>query len=353
MRIFSTLFLGLSLLALPAAAEGVRIKDVVTVEGVRDNQLVGYGLVVGLNGSGDSLTNSGFTEQSLIGMLERLGVNARGQSLKTKNVAAVMVTATLPPFARPGSRTDVSIATLGDAKNITGGQLLVTPLLGADGQVYAVAQGSIATFLPEGRNGGGNTYKGVPTSGRISGGGLVEKSVDFQLASLSVIRLALRNPDFTTANRIAAAINGKLGAGNASATDPGTVTLPVPAAWRGDIVGLMSQVESLTVEVDQTARVVIDEASGIIIMGRNVRITPVAIAQGNLSIRVGDDPAPPPPANNRGAPPGDHMTVLPSSITLQALVGNLNALGLSPREMIQILQALKAEGALQAEIEAM
>lgn len=351
--------------AAPAAASS-RIKDIVDVEGVRDNLLIGYGLVVGLNGTGDSLNNSPFTQQSLVGMLERLGVNTRGQNMRTKNVAAVMVTATLPPFSAQGTRIDVNVSALGDAKSLLGGQLLVTPLLGADGEVYAVAQGSTAVAGFSARGQGQQVTKGVPTSGRIANGAIVEREIEFSLAELPVLRLSLKNPDFTTAQRVATAVNAALGSGTAEAADPSAVLVTVPATRRGDIVGLMTQIEQLRVVADQPARVVIDEASGVIVMGENVRISTVAIAQGNLTIRINETPqvSQPGPFSQGGQTAvvprtdiqvdeqGDRrLAVLPSGVSLQELVESLNALGIGPRDMITILQSIKAAGALQAEIE--
>lgn len=349
----------------PAAASS-RIKDIVDVEGVRDNMLVGYGLVVGLDGTGDSLTNSPFTQQSLVGMLERLGVNTRGQTMRTKNVAAVMVTATLPPFSAQGTRIDVSVSALGDAKSLLGGQLLVTPLLGADGEIYSVAQGPVAVAGFSARGQGQELTKGVPTSGRIANGAIVEREIDFALAELPVLRLSLRNPDFTTAQRVVAVVNGALGPGAAQAPDPSAVLVTVPPARRGDIVGLMTQIEQLRVVPDQPARVIVDEASGVIVMGENVRISTVAIAQGNLTIRITETPqvSQPTPFSEGGqtavVPRTDiqvdeqsenRLAVLPSGVSLQELVESLNALGIGPRDMITILQSIKAAGALQAEIE--
>ncbi len=347
-----------------------RLKDVVNFEGVRDNMLVGYGLVVGLNGTGDTLTNSPFTERSLIGMLERLGVQEAGDfsSMKTKNIAAVMVTATLPAFAAQGSRVDVTVSTMGDAKSLLGGTLLVTPLLGADGEVYAVGQGSISTgFSAQGQSGSSVT-KGVPTSGRIADGAIVEREINFRLADLASLRLSLRNPDFTTARRVAEAINKDLKMQAAEAVDLATVRMLVPDDRRNDIVGLMTEVEQLTVVPDQVARVVIDEQSGIIVMGENVRINTVAIAQGNLTIKISETPqvSQPGPLSQGGktvvVPRTDisidegkdkKLATLQSGVSLQELVQSLNALGIGPRDMISILQSIKTAGALQADLEIM
>lgn len=359
-------FLALSffaLAALPASAQ-VRIKDIADMEGIRGNQLVGYGLVVGLNGTGDKLDSSVFTRQSLIGMLERLGVNTRDQEakLKTKNVAAVMVTAELPAFGRTGSRIDIAVSALGDATNLTGGMLLVTPLLAADGEVYAVAQGAIATGAIAAGGAAASVTRGVPTAGRIANGATVEREVPFKLATRETPRLGLRNPDLTTARRMADAINRAIGAGTAKATDPRTVALNLSGR---DVVDTLARIEVLRVEPDSPAVVVIDEASGTIVMGANVRVSTVAIAQGNLTIRVteGADVSQPGPLAGGATvvvprtqvqidDQGERrLGILSSNVTLRDLVAGLNALGVGPRDMISILQSIKAAGALQAELQ--
>ena len=351
-----------------ADAKTTRIKDIVEIEGVRDNPLVGYGLVVGLNGTGDSLNNSPFTEQSLTAMLERMGVNVRGQNLNTGNVAAVMVTATLPPFSNQGSRIDVNVSTLGDAESLQGGILLVTPLLGADGEVYAVAQGSmvISGFTVEGQ--AATFVRNIPTSGRIPAGAIVEREIDFELDDFQEIRLSLRNPDFTTARRIARAIDGFMSANIAEAQNSGSVLLKKPAGFKGTIVDLITDIEQLPIQPDQVARVVIDERSGVIVMGADVRISTVAIAQGNLTIRITETPQV--SQANPFAPQGQTVVVprtdievnsgedtklgmLETGVTLQDLVTGMNRMGVSPRDTITILQAIKAAGALQAEISTM
>jgi len=351
-------------LAPSAASAQVRIKDIVDIEGVRDNQLVGYGLVVGLNGTGDRLDSAVFTRQSLMGMLERLGVNTRDQEsrLQTKNVAAVMVTANLPAFARSGSRIDVAVSALGDAKDLTGGTLLVTPLLGADGEVYAVSQGALATGAIAARGAAGSVTRGVPTSARIANGATVEREIAFQLASKTVLRLGLRNPDLTTARRMADAINRALGDGGAArATDPRTVSLQLAGR---DPIDVLARIEDLRVEPDSPAVVVIDEASGTIVMGANVRVSTVAIAQGNLTIRVSEQPQVSQPGPLSGGQTvvtprttiqvddqhDRRLGILRGGVTLRDLVASLNALGIGPRDMISILQAIKAAGALQADL---
>jgi flagellar P-ring protein precursor FlgI len=362
-------FIALILMAfstLPVHAATSRIKDIVAVEGVRDNLLVGYGLVVGLNGTGDSINNSPFTEQSLIGMLERLGVNVRDQQFQTKNVAAVMVTATLKPFVTQGERIDISISALGDAADLKGGTLLVTPLMGADGEVYAVGQGPVATGSISAQGQAESIVQNVPTSGRISNGAIVEREIDFALNDLQKVRLSLRNPDFTTAKRIAETINRSKGSNMAVATDPSTVHLTLPGNYKGKMFDLITDVEQLQVSPDTVARIIIDEKSGVIVMGNNVRISEVAIAQGNLTIRITETPqvSQPQPFSTGGTTQvvprssvsvddsGDKkMTVMPAGVTIQELVSSLNALGVGPRDIITILQSIKASGALQADIE--
>jgi flagellar P-ring protein precursor FlgI len=342
----------------------IRIKDIADMEGVRSNQLVGYGLVVGLNGTGDKIDSAVFTRQSLIGMLERLGVNTRDQEskLQTKNVAAVMVTAELPAFARNGSRIDVQVSALGDASNLTGGTLLVTPLLGADGEVYGVAQGALATGAISARGAASSVTRGVPTAGKIANGAAVEREVPFKLEGQQAIRLGLRNPDLTTARRIAEAINKGLGGAVAKATDPRTVALALQGR---DVVEALARIGELRVEPDSAAIVVIDEASGTIVMGAHVRISTVAIAQGNLTIRVTETPEVSQPGPLSGGqtsvvPRTDvqvdeqkdrKLGILQGSVTLKDLVASLNALGVGPRDLISILQSIKAAGALQAELQ--
>ena len=348
--------------ATPASAQS-RIKDIVEFEGVRDNMLVGYGIVVGLNGTGDSLQNAAFTKQSLSAMLERLGVNVRDANLNTKNVAAVMVTARLPAFAASGSQIDATVSAMGDAKSLLGGTLLVTPLLGADGQAYAVSQGTVQTGSVSASGASGSSVvKGVPTAGRIAAGAIVEREIGFQFASMTSLRMTLRNPDFTTAQRIAAVINTRY-PGAASADNPTIVTLRTPAGR--DMVSLLTEVEQFDVEPDAPAKVVIDEVSGVIVMGENVRISTVAIAQGNLTISVQETPQVSQPAPfSQGQTTtvtqskisveeekGHGLVLVRSGASLASLVAGLNALGVTPRDMISILQTIKAAGALQADIQ--
>lgn len=345
-----------------------RIKDIVNFEGVRDNLLIGYGLVVGLNNTGDTLANGHFTKQSLQAMLNRLGVKPTDDGLDSQNVAAVMVTASLPPFARQGSRIDVTVSALGDSSNLLGGTLLVTPLLGADGEVYAVSQGQVAVGGFQSQGDAETVTKGVPTSGRIANGGIVEREVDYDISAMTNVKLTLRNPDFTTARRVSQAINAFLGTSAAAASDPTTIQLSVPDSYRNNVVNLLTDIEQLRVEPDQLARVVIDEQTGTIVMGENVRISTVAIAQGSLTIRITETQqvSQPGPFAEVGATTtvnrtnievdeGEErqLTVLQPGVSLQELVNGLNALGIGPRDMITILQAIKTAGALQAEIEVM
>ncbi|OJJ11341.1 flagellar biosynthesis protein FlgA [Alphaproteobacteria bacterium AO1-B] len=347
------------------AVASSRIKDIADFEGIRENQLIGYGLVVGLNGTGDSLNNTPFTQQSLQAMLERLGVNTRNIPLNTNTVAAVMVTANLPPFSTQGTRIDVSVSALGDASSLQGGTLLVTPLVGADGEVYAIAQGSVAIGGFSAQGDAASIVRGVPTAGRIANGGLVERELDFKLASLTKVRLALRNPDLTTARRVALSINELIGMPTAEPVDPATVQLDLPRQYDGNIVDLLTDIEQLIVEPDLAARVIIDENSGIIVMGQDVKVSMVAVAQGNLTVTIAETPEvvqPLPFANGQTAiaprtdlnvntDPDAKLAIVPNTVTLKQLVDGLNALGIGPRDMISILQAIKAAGALQAEIE--
>src|SRR5579864_3936491 len=350
---------------MPAAATS-RIKDLANIEGVRQNQLIGYGLVVGLNGTGDTLNNIPFTKQSLQAMLERMGVNIRGANIRTGNVAAVMVTGNLPGFSTQGTRVDVTVSALGDAKSLQGGTLLVTPLLAADGNVYAVAQGSLAIGGFSAQGDAAKITRAVPTVGRIANGAIIEREIDFALNRLPNVRLALRNADFTTAKRIASAVNDYLGTKSAEPVDPSTVTLSVPAEFKGNVVALLTEIEQLQVEPDQAAKIVIDERSGIIVMGRDVRVATVAIAQGNLTVSISESPqVSQPNPFSRGQTvvtprtrvgvqeDGKKLALVKDGVSLQQLVDGLNALGIGPRDMIAILQAVKAAGAIQADIEVM
>ncbi|MGY8991075.1 MAG: flagellar basal body P-ring protein FlgI [Rhodospirillales bacterium] len=369
-QVLSVLLMNMVLVtfAFETAKGASRIKDITSFEGVRENMLVGYGLVVGLNGTGDTFTTGGFTTLSLKSMLNRLGVKPTDAGLDSKNVAAVMVTATLPPFSRQGSRIDVTTSALGDAKSLLGGTLLVTPLLGADGEVYAVSQGQLAVGGFSAGGAAQTVSKGVPTSGRIANGAIVEREVSYALASLKSIKLTLRNPDFTTARRISQAINAFLGTAASKPSDPTTVVLNIPKNYTKNVVNLMTDIEQLRVVPDQHARVVIDEQTGTIVMGDNVRISRVAIAQGSLTIRITESAqvSQPGPFAQVGTTTTVNRTdiqvdegkdkrlgIVDGGVTLQQLVTGLNSLGIGPRDLITILQAVKVAGALQAQIEVM
>jgi flagellar P-ring protein precursor FlgI len=358
--------LAASLLSVLPANATSRIKDLANIEGVRQNQLVGYGLVVGLNGTGDTLNNIPFTKQSLQAMLERMGVNIRGATIRTGNVAAVMVTGNLPAFGTQGTRIDVTVSALGDAKNLQGGTLLVTPLLGADGNVYAVAQGSLAIGGFQAEGAAASITRGVPTVGRIANGAIIEREIEFALNRLPNVRLALRNADFTTAKRIAAAVNDYLGAKAAEPIDPSTVQLSIPGEFKGNVVAFLTEIEQLQVEPDLAAKIIIDERSGIIVMGRDVRVATVAVAQGNLTVSITEAPqVSQPNAFARGrtvvtprtsvgvSEDGRKLGLVKEGVSLQQLVDGLNGLGIGPRDLIGILQAIKAAGAIQADIEVM
>ena len=362
LRIAAALFS--AMLASDPAGAGSRIKDIVDVENVRANQLVGYGLVVGLAGTGDRTRNVPFTEESLQAMLERMGVNVRGTQMRTQNVAAVSITATMPPFARAGSQIDVQVSALGDATSLQGGTLLISALRAMDGEIYAVAQGPVAVSGFKAQGAAASISRGVATSARVPSGAIIEREVPFAFASATRVKLSLRNPGFTTAQQVSAAINARF-PGAAEALDPGTVELTPAATFRGSLVDLVSQVEKLEVEVDQPARVLINEATGTVVMGADVRVSPVAIAQGGLTISISEAPevSQPAPRSNGETTVvprtqievddggGASLALIGGGASLQSLVSGLNKLGVSPRDLITILQAVRSAGALQAEIE--
>lgn len=354
------------LIGAPVAVHAqVVLRDLVSIEGIRTNQLVGYGLVVGLQGTGDTLRNSQFTQQSMTAMLERMGVNVTGLQLQTRNTAAVVVTASLPAFSRQGTTVDVQVSSMGDARSLQGGTLMVTTLMGADGEVYAVAQGPVVVGGIEAVGRAQSVKQGVQTSGRVPSGGTVEREVQNSLDDLGSVRLVLRSPDFTTAVRIEQAINAKLGPGSASAADLGTVDVQVPPNYTHHVTELLARIEQIPVQPDEPARVVIDEKSGTIVVGADVKLDPVAITHGNLIVRVTETPEvsqPQPLSNGKTVvvprtkidindQSDKHLEILPRATTLQTLVDGLNALGLGPHDLIQVLNALKASGALHAELE--
>jgi len=362
MRILHALLFCLLLPGVVQAAP-IRLKDLVEFDGVRGNDLVGYGLVVGLNGTGDGLRNAPFTEEIMSNILERLGVNVAGEQFRPKNVAAVFVTASLPPFARVGGQIDVTVSAIGDSNSLLGGTLIMTPLNAADGQIYAVAQGTILAggVVAEGQ--AASVVQGVPTAGVIPSGARVEREIDFELASLGTVRLALREPDFTTAGRIELAINNEFGRNVAIMRDSGTVELNIAATRAVSTAHAIGRIENILVEPERKARVVVDQRSGTIVMGADVRLSRVAVSQGNLTLRIEEAPLvvqPNPFAEGEtvvvprtGAAideePGINLAEVPEGTSLSEVVAGLNALGVSPRDMIDILKSLKAAGALHAE----
>lgn len=364
------LILALPSFAAPSAA-GAKVKDIADLEGVRTNMLIGYGLIVGLNGTGDSIRRIPFTRQSLVNMLERLGVNSKdaASQLRTKNVAAVMVTGSMDSFARQGSKMDVTVSSLGDASSLEGGLLLATPLMGADGETYAVGQGAlvIGGFTAEGRS--GTITKNHPTVGRIADGATVERETGFELAQLGgSLKLMLRDPDFTTAMRVRDAINKAFGGNISQARDHHTIDVTIPANYQQNMVGLIEKMENLRVVPATSAKVVVDEKTGTIVMGQDVRISDVAISHSNLVIQVYEEQAVSQPlafsetgetittdntdiiVNEVDDPELAKFKVFGGGPNLSDLVNGLNALGVQPRDIISILQNIKAAGALQAEL---
>lgn len=346
-----------------ATAEAIRIKDLVEFDGVRGNDLVGYGLVVGLNGTGDGLRNAPFTEDIMSNILERLGVNVTGEQLRPKNVAAVLITSSLPPFARAGGRIDVTVSAIGDAKSLLGGTLVMTPLNAADGEIYAVAQGAVIAGGASAEGEAASVTTGVPTSGIIPAGARVEREVDFDFASMTTLRLALREPDFTTAGRIEQAINGNFGRAVAVMLDAGTVRLNVTATRMASPAHALGRIENIAVQPERKARVVVDQRSGTIVMGEDVRISRVAVSQGKLTLRIQEAPLAIQPnpfsegetviVPRTGAEmteeEGIGLAEIPGGTSLSEVIAGLNALGVSPRDMIDILKSIKAAGALHAE----
>lgn len=346
------------------ASADVRIKDISSFEGVRQNQLVGYGLVVGLNGSGDKLNNSPFTRESLVGMLERLGAgNMSAEKIKTSNTAAVMVTAKLNPYARRGSAMDVTVSSLGDAESLRGGTLIITPLTGADGVIYAVAQGPVSVGGFSAKGNAESVVEGVPTVARIENGAIVEKEIQFDLQSLRTLRVSLRTPDFTTAIRVKDAISNVVGEEFVSVLD--LATIEITMALGANVAETMAAIENLSVTPDAVARVVVDEKSGTIVIGAKVKISRVAISQGGLTVRIKESAtaSQPEPISIGGStviiPNSDveikekdaRFTILEGEVSLQDLVDGLNAIGVSARQTISILQAIKSAGALHADLE--
>ena len=361
-KVLLTLLLAASLAA-PAIAAPIRLKDLVEFDGVRGNDLVGYGLVVGLNGTGDGIRNAPYTEEIMSNLLERLGVNITGEQFRPRNVAAVLVTATLPPFARAGGRIDVTVSAIGDASSLLGGTLVMTTLTAADGQIYAVSQGTVIAGGAAAEGEAAQVVQGVPTSGVIPAGARVEREIDFDFSQLSVLRLALRTPDFTTADRIETAVNRAFGRSVARMLDAGTVEIDIDATGARSPAHAISRMENVLVEPQRRARVVVDQRSGTIVMGEDVRISRVAVSQGNLTLRIEEAPVavqpnPFSPGQTVVLPrteaelqeePGIALAEVPTSTSLSDVVEGLNALGVGPRDMIDILKSIKAAGALHAE----
>ncbi|TMV07111.1 flagellar basal body P-ring protein FlgI [Ruegeria sediminis] len=361
MRLLALIFAVFFPVCAPAGA--IRLKDLVDFDGVRGNDLIGYGLVVGLNGTGDGLRNAPFTEEIMSNILERLGVNVTGEEFRPKNVAAVFVTASLPPFARVGSQIDVTVSAIGDSKSLLGGTLIMTPLNAADGQIYAVAQGTVLAGGAVAEGEAASVVRGVPTAGVIPAGARIEREIDFELGSLTQLRLALREPDFTTASRIEAAVNREFDRPVALMRDSGTVELNIAATQAFSTAHAISRIENTLVEPERKARVVVDQRSGTIVMGDDVQISRVAVSQGNLTLRVEEAPIavqPNPFAQGQTVvvprtiagieeEEGTGLAEVPDSTTLSEVVAGLNALGVSPRDMIDILKTIKAAGALHAE----
>jgi flagellar P-ring protein FlgI len=346
-------------------AEAARLKDLASVKGVRSNQIIGYGLVVGLRGTGDK-QGTQFTTQSLRSLLAKMGISLDPQQIRVANVAAVMVTAKLPAFARTGSTVDAIVSSVGDASSLMGGMLLMTPLLGNDGQIYAVAQGPIAVGGYSAEGGGSSIALNHPTVGTLVGGAIVEREVAHSMVGQEEFEIALHRPDFTTAQRTAARINAEFGAPVAVARDSGTLDLTLPAAYREDAVGFMARVETIEVAPDKAARIILNERTGTIVMGDSVRVSTVAVAHGNLTVVVNqiNEVSQPGPFSDGETTPIQNtdletsqdeaqLTVIEETITIGDLVRALNAMGTTPTDLISIIQAIKASGALTAEVEMM
>ena len=354
---------GLLVLGIINTATAARLKDIAEIHGVRDNQLVGYGLVVGLDGTGDG-KKAAFTVQSMASMLEKMGVTIDQADIQVKNVAAVMATATLPPFAKRGNRIDVLVSSIGDASNLQGGTLMLTPLKGVDGKVYAIAQGPVNTGGFAAGGSAASAVKNFPTAGRLLSGATIEREVPNAFGDRDTLVFSLHNPDFTTAVRAMEAINRHLERPQARATDPGSIEIAIPEKYRGNTVALVAALGDLEIEPDNDAKVVINERTGTVVMGDQVRISTIAIAHGNLSIVVKENlnasqPLPLSDGQTVVTPDteltiqedGAQLMVVPKGVSIGQVVNALNALGVTPRDLIAIFQAIKAAGALQADLE--
>jgi flagellar P-ring protein FlgI len=363
MRLFMTGLLLLAVSGLPGTAAATRVKDITEIDGIRNNQLVGYGLVVGLDGTGDG-KKAAFTLQSMASMLEKMGVTIDRRAIQVKNVAAVMVTANLPPFARSGNRIDALVSSIGDAKNLQGGTLMMTPLKGIDGKIYAVAQGPVNTGGFGVGGAASSVVKNFPTVGRVLSGAIIEREVANDFGQRSTLRFSLHNPDINTAARVVEAINSRFSEPLARAKDPGTIEVRVPDGYKGNTVPLLASLGELEVEPDNDAKVVINERTGTVVMGEQVRISTIAIAHGNLSIivREGVNTSQPRPFSDGQTvvspstqldvqEDANQLAVIPKGVSIGEVVNALNALGVTPRDLIAIFQAIKAAGALQADLE--
>jgi len=349
---------------LAPAADAIRLKELSSIQGVRDNQVIGYGLVVGLNGTGDK-SQAVFTTRSLAGMLTKMGIAVDPGAIRVKNVAAVMITADLPPFARSGSRLDATVSSIGDARSLEGGTLLVTPLYGTDGNIYALAQGALSVGgFSAGGDGGSGVVKNHPTVGRLVGGATVERELGYAIEGRTSFDVALAEPDFTTALRAVRALNRDFGAEVAHALDAGTLRVEVPEKYRDDVVGFVSRVEGVEVEPDAVAQVIINERTGTVVIGADVRIAKVAVSHGNLSVSIAvtntvSQPAPfgqgeTTPVQNTDVEAEEdeaRLAIVEGGVTIEELVQGLNAMGVTPRNLIVILQSIKAAGALSADLE--
>ncbi len=358
-----TLLLSLNIIS---GAEAARIKDLATIQGVRENQLMGYGLVIGLDGTGDDISKSVFTNQAIMNMIKRMGMAITSDvysSMKTDNIAGVIVTARLPPFAKPGSTIDIHVASIGDASSLAGGNLLMTPLKGPDGNTYAVAQGPLAVG---GISYGGKTaevQKNFPTAGRISGGAIVERQVNFSLPEQGNIIFQLKETDFTTTTRMTKAINSRFGSQIAHSLDSATVQVALPDDYTGNTVEFISELENIDIEPDAPARIVVNERTGTIVMGQDVRISTVAVSHGNLNLVISEplnvsQPNPLATGQTVAAPQTSisvleeegNLIVMERGVNIGEIAKALNAIGATPRDLIAIFQAIKAAGALQGEL---
>ncbi len=349
------------LISVSVFAMEVRLKDISNFEGVRENELIGYGIVVGLNGTGDTTQNK-FTFQAIANMLEKMGVTVDPKQFQLRNVASVMVTAKLPMFARAGAKIDVTVSSMGSAKSIQGGVLLMTPLKAADGQVYAVAQGPVSIGGYNEGGGGGNVRKNHPTVGIIPNGGIVEKEVPFPFYKEGYLNLLLYNPDFTTATRVADRINTVLGTKSAKALDSSTIRINVPSSFQGQVVKLASIIENINISPDSKAVIVINERTGTIVFGENAKISKVAIAHGSLTVAIQTQQnvsQPPPLSGGQTVVTQNQQTnvseeqasfMMMEGPTVGDLIKALNSIGATPRDIIAILEAIKRAGAISAEL---